>query len=83
MIHSSTSRDILKQDHHVLLTTEIRVYSNKELCILYNVCNRTFNRWLVPFKDDIGTRYGRYFTIVQGEIIFLKIGIPYIISEKR
>ena len=62
------------------LPTEIRVkpYSKKELSILYGVCFNTMNKWLLPFEKEIGSRQGRYYSIRQVEMIFKKLGVPYI-----
>ena len=56
--------------------TEIRAYSVKELCNLYQVSYRTFSRWLNTAKKDIGERPGRFYTLVQVEKIFSEFGVP-------
>lgn len=54
----------------------LKAYTVGELADIYGVDWRTFKRWLVPFKEEIGERNGRYYTINQVKIIFEKIGLP-------
>ena len=55
---------------------KIRPYTTKELCTMYEITGRTFNTWLLPFKGVIGKRMGYYYTILQVERIFEKLGSP-------
>lgn len=57
-------------------TLVLRSYSLAELARLYEVCDRTFKKWIKPFAADIGERQGRYYTINQVRIILAKLGIP-------
>lgn len=59
----------------------IRPYSTKELAAGYNICNRTFLNWLKPFKEQLGARQGRFYSISQVKIIFQCLGIPGYESE--
>jgi hypothetical protein len=54
----------------------MRVYSAQELSKIYNVCKKTFMRWIQPFTEVIGERRGRYYTINQVKIIVEKLGTP-------
>lgn len=56
---------------------EIKAYSYKELAALYEVREKIFKRWLVPFKILIGAKIGRYYTPKQVKIIFKKLGTPH------
>lgn len=58
---------------------ELRSYSLAELAYLYNVCDRTFKKWIKPFLTEIGERRGRFYTINQVQIIFEKLGAPPVI----
>lgn len=71
-----------KKDHVITFMTDVRPYSLKELCNLYNVHNKTLYRWMEPFSADIGSRHGRFYTVLQVEIIFIKLGVPYVIKER-
>jgi hypothetical protein len=55
---------------------KIRHYSAKELAYFYLISKPTFNRWIEPYKEQIGRRNGNYYTAAQVELIFQKIGIP-------
>jgi hypothetical protein len=54
----------------------IRAFSHLELAKLYNVCDRTLKKWLIPFEQQIGERRGRYYNIAQVKIIIEKLGMP-------
>lgn len=56
--------------------TRLKAYSNKELAIIYKVSSRTMQRWISPFKGEIGLRNGHYYTPKQTKVIFEKLGIP-------
>jgi transposase-like protein len=51
-------------------------YSVVELCTIYNVCDRTFKKWVKPFEQEIGIKQGRYYNISQVRIIMEKLGLP-------
>lgn len=57
-------------------TMELRPYSQKEFCKLYSICDKTFKRWLLPFRHEIGERNGRLYSVNQVKIIFSRLGIP-------
>ncbi len=51
-------------------------YSLGDLSKLYNVCKKTFRKWISPFREDIGQRMGRFYTVAQIKTIIEKIGPP-------
>lgn len=51
-------------------------YSVVELSTIYDVCDRTFKKWIKPFETEIGAKHGRYYTISQVKIIIDKLGLP-------
>lgn len=55
---------------------EVRAYTTKELSELYRIGERTFNKWIEPFSQEIGTKVGHYYNINQVEIIFKRLGTP-------
>jgi hypothetical protein len=57
-------------------TMSVEPYSLTELSKIYNVCIRTMKKWMEPFAEEIGTKRGRYYTVVQVKIIFQKLGLP-------
>ncbi len=58
----------------------VKAYSTSELARLYNVCTRTFNRWIKPFKAEIGERMGRFYTVHQVKVIFEKLDVPHLMD---
>lgn len=59
-------------------STQIRLkpYSISELARIYEVDARTLKKWLEPFKEEIGVKRGRFYTIPQVRIIFDKLSLP-------
>lgn len=57
----------------------IQPYSKKQLAALYDgITLATLRSWLKPFKKEIGEYKGKAYTINQVQIIFEKIGRPYV-----
>ena len=54
----------------------IRPYTVKELAALYGVSTKTLRTWMTPHKEAIGERVSRYFTALQIQIIFERLGLP-------
>lgn len=55
---------------------QVRPYTYKELTELYGVSKKTLQTWLRPFKDQVGEKRGRYFTVIQIDVIFKNLGFP-------
>jgi transposase-like protein len=49
--------------------------SQSELAMLYRISQRTLNRWLKPFREEIG-KFGKVLTPKQLAIIYEKLGKP-------
>jgi hypothetical protein len=62
-------------------TIEIKPYNITELCAIYGVTYRTMKGWLKAHKEAIGPKIGRYYTALQVDIIFEKLGLPSTIDE--
>jgi transposase-like protein len=73
----------LTRPQHTSATLMVKPYNVQELCRLYGVSDKTLRTWLAPFRDEIGERRGRYYTVLQVEFIFNKLGIPYCIEEEK
>ena len=58
----------------------VKPYSLKEIAALYGISTKTLSKWMIPIKDKIGIRRGRYYTVNQIRIIFDEIGLPGIIE---
>jgi transposase len=56
---------------------EIKPYSKREMAEIYDVCSKTFEKWVSPFKDEIGTMNGRYYTVRQVKVIVEKLDLPH------
>ena len=65
------------------IRAEVRPYSMKELRAMYRMTYRSFVTCLRPVKDQLGERPGLYYTVWQVEIIFMQLGIPYLIKENE
>jgi transposase len=61
--------------------TEIKPYSTKELSQIYGVSERTMLKWMKPFAEEVGKKHGRFYTVLQVEKIFQRLGVPYRIKE--
>jgi len=59
-------------------TTEalVKPYTVKELAGLYGVSTKTLRTWITPHKEVIGERVSRYFTALQIQTIFTRLGQP-------
>jgi len=59
-------------------TTEtlVKPYTVKELAGLYGVSTKTLRTWMMPHKEAIGERVSRYFTALQIQTIFDRLGMP-------
>jgi transposase-like protein len=57
--------------------TRARAMTKTEMAAAYGVCPRTFNKWIKPFRNEIGTIDGtNILTPAQVKTIFEKIGEP-------
>lgn len=64
-----------------IVNIRIKPYTLNELAGIYEVDWRTLKKWLHSFEIEIGEKIGRFYTISQVEIIFDKLGYPYILQE--
>jgi transposase-like protein len=55
--------------------TLMSTLSQSELATLYRISQRTLNRWLKPFRQEIG-KFGKVLTPKQLAIIYDKLGRP-------
>lgn len=54
----------------------LRSYTKKELRKLYGISRRTWNQWVMKYKDELKLCSGRTLTIKEVELIFETFGIP-------
>jgi len=55
---------------------EIKPYTMKELCNMYQVSDIVMRKWFKPFGNEIGERVGWFYNVNQVRIIFDKLGAP-------
>lgn len=68
----------------------LRPYTKKDLAELYEMMPRAFYSLFKPHEEAVGAKLGRYYSTLQVEIIFKKIGLPpcmlsdkYVIKEEN
>lgn len=54
----------------------IKPYTKKELALLYELSPRAFYTMFKTHEAVIGKKSGRYYSILQVETIFAKLGFP-------
>ena len=64
-----------------LLVREVKPYTMKELCKIYQVSDKTMRKWTAPFLDQIGKRQGHIYNVTQVDVIFSKLGVPSTIEH--
>jgi hypothetical protein len=62
------------------LVRDVKPYTMKELCQIYNVSDKTMRKWLSPFSDQIGKRQGHIYNVAQVVVIFTNLGVPGILE---
>ena len=72
----------LRNENTIHYLARIKPYNLLELCQIYGISYKTFKRWLLPFNDLIGVKSGNYYSVLQVETIFLKLGTPQKVVEK-
>ena len=58
------------------VTFQVVPLTNEQIAALYGVGIKTFNRWLQPFRTELGKKVGRYYTNTQVKLIIQKLGMP-------
>ena len=54
----------------------VKPYTTKEMAALYGVSPKTLRTWLLPHQDIVGKRVSRYYTSLQVQTIFERLGPP-------
>ena len=55
---------------------DVKPYTMKELCEIYQISDKTMRKWLEPFSEQIGKRQGHIYNVAQVVTIFAKLGVP-------
>lgn len=66
-----------KQQHITL-----KPYTQAELLAFYNVSEKVFKNWLKPYREELGKRYGRCYSLKQVIIILNRLGIPGLYTQR-
>jgi hypothetical protein len=53
-----------------------KAYTMKELSAMYGISSKAFKTWLEPHEEAIGKKKGWYYTALQVQMIFERIGLP-------
>jgi hypothetical protein len=61
----------------------VKPYSAEELSKLYGIGIRTFKKWTLPIRGEVGVKNGRFYTVHQTERIFKHLGLPFQIVTKQ
>lgn len=59
-----------------IIKTGIKPYTKKDLSVLYELSPRAFYTMFKPHEEVVGKKLGRYYSILQVETIFAKLGLP-------
>ncbi len=73
---------LLLKENDIEISVPVKPYTLTQLCHFYDVTPKTFKKWLLPFREEMGHNRRTLFTIAQVEIIFIKLGRPYVMREK-
>lgn len=73
IMHPATQEFLAEKGNFI----HVKPYSTKELTNLYGVSDKTFRKWIEPFKEQIGEKRGAYYSVRQVRIIFEKLDIPH------
>lgn len=55
----------------------VKPYTTKELSELFGISEKTLRTWIVPIKDKIGIKRGRFYNVNQTQIMFKQFGLPF------
>jgi hypothetical protein len=59
---------------------DVKPYTMKELCEIYQVSDKTMRKWLQPFAEQIGKRQGHIYNVAQVVTIFTNLGVPGVLE---
>ncbi len=60
---------------------DVKPYTMKELCEIYQVSDKTLRKWLEPFAEQIGKRQGHIYNVAQVVTIFTNLGVPGVLED--
>jgi len=62
---------------------QVKPYTLTELSQIYGVCTRTLKKWINEFKDEVGAKKGRFYTIPQVKTIFKNLCFPHTMDPEQ
>ena len=62
------------------IVKDVKPYTMKELCDIYQVSDKTMRKWLKPFSEQLGKRQGHIYNVAQVITIFTNLGIPSVLE---
>lgn len=54
----------------------VKCYTKKELAVLYELSPRAFHTMFKRYEAEVGKKDGRYYSVMQVELIFARLGKP-------
>lgn len=63
------------------IVRDVKPYSMKQLCSIYQISDKTMRKWLKPFSEQIGKRQGHIYNVAQVNVIFSRLGVPSILDS--
>jgi hypothetical protein len=63
------------------IVKDMKPYSMKQLCEIYQVSDKTMRKWLKPFESKIGKRQGHIYNVAQVAVIFTNLGVPGVLES--
>lgn len=72
-----------EQEQQPKMQVPVKPYTLTELSKIYGVCTRTLKKWINEFKNEVGEKKGRYYTIPQVKVIFQNLCFPHTMDPKE
>ena len=64
----------------IFAVRDVKPYTMRELCEIYQISDKTMRKWLEPFADKIGKRQGHIYNVAQVVTIFKNLGVPGVLE---
>ena len=66
----------MKQIEVIEQKVRLKPFSVTELADFYGCSVKTIRTWLAPLEEELGPRWGHYYTPKQVRVIFTEWGVP-------
>lgn len=64
----------------IFVVKDVKPYTMRELCEIYQISDKTMRKWLAPFAVQIGKRQGHIYNVAQVNTIFTNLGVPGVLE---